>query len=667
MLRRFLPLTSLAVLSTFTPRADAAGAFLSGGATAPMEQRVAIAVAPERVTLWTSARLDPDAGPFGVVVPVPPGASLDHSTDAWFEALEAATSPRIFPPAGVSPYCPGTEGPADPFQITANLDEGPGLLPLESVLLDSPGAVSLWAAKHGLTLAPETATALETMSGMRFFAERFEASGGTTMTSTLRVVIPGGKPVLPLALTRAGFEDLHVTAWLIGPGRGSLQGAEQISLPVGALRWKAGAVSSTFLELRAAELASKGADAVLLEASSHEALAENVSIANGKASIPGAMIGFFERAATYGDSGQSPSSCIVSAAAALNASSVVAMSCPRADLGVVDGADTCTESPASGQTDPAMLRCGGRTDDLAVALSGMSPSATWLTRRSMVVPKGASGAAWSVSFASGAPVAPVLVASSIDLATCDWSSGSGSGASGAGAGPSGPSGAGAGPSGNPTGGFIDYGPAYDDDADVGCGCTSGAVEPIIDGAGGWGGAGGAGGAGGGDDGSYYDSSSDDCSGDTSDGYEDSSDDCSGDTSDGYEDSSDDCSGDTSDGYEDSSSDDCSGDTDDGYEDSSSDDCEGDTSEDSSSDDCEGDTGDGDDGWTSEETSGDAMSSDSSTSACTVATHRTPPAARKRGPKLSMLTLGLLAILAPLRRMRRPDRTPRNASKRTSRA
>ena len=75
MLRRFLPLTSLAFFTTFTPRADAASAWLSGGATAPIEQRVAIAVAPERVTLWTSLRLNSQPGAIGVVVPVPPGAA----------------------------------------------------------------------------------------------------------------------------------------------------------------------------------------------------------------------------------------------------------------------------------------------------------------------------------------------------------------------------------------------------------------------------------------------------------------------------------------------------------------------------------------------------------------------------------------------------------------
>jgi hypothetical protein len=596
MFRRFVPLTSLALFSTFTSRADAAGAWLSGGATAPIEQRVAIAVASERVTLWTSLRLNDKPGAIGVVVPVPPGASIDHSSDAWFEALEAATAPRIFPPGGASPFCTGTEGWPNPFHITTNLGQSPGLLPTESVLLDSPGAVSAWAAKHGFKLAPETATALESMSGMRFFAERFVALKGDSMTSTLRVVSPGGAPVLPLALLRAGSEDLHVTAWLVGKGRGNLQGAENVAVPIAELRWDAAYGISNYPALRASELASKGVDAVLLEAASHDALSDNQPIADGKASIPGATMSYFVRTNLYGDSDVSPSSCIGYAGAALTSSSVVAESCPRADLGVVEGSDTCVESPAAGQVNPSTLRCGGRSDDLAVALSGLVPSQTWLTRRTLLVPKGASGLTWPVSFGSAMPVEPVLVASSIEFDACDAGSGSGSSSSsgsgsGAGSDSSGSgSGAGAGPIGNPTGGYVEYGPGYE--SDMGCGCTADPV--IIDGDGG------SGDGYGGDGGDDY-------------SYDDSTEDCSGDTSDDeYEDSSDDCSGDT-----------------------------------------------GDERW-DEGSSGDETSSDETSSECTIATHRPAAKAHKRGPKLSMLTLGLLAILAPLRRMRRPTRTARGA-------
>ena len=78
-----------------------------------MSWRVAVAAGPSRTTLWTSLRFTAAGGKMGIVVPAPPGTSLDISSDAWFEALEVATAPRVFPPGGSSFYCPGRSGPAN--------------------------------------------------------------------------------------------------------------------------------------------------------------------------------------------------------------------------------------------------------------------------------------------------------------------------------------------------------------------------------------------------------------------------------------------------------------------------------------------------------------------------------------------------------------------------
>src|SRR6185369_7998779 len=88
-----------------------AGAWLSAASLTPVEQRIAVAVGPQRTTVWTSLRFEAAGGPMGIIVPAPPGAALDLSSDAWFEALEVATAPRILPPANESPFCPGKSGP----------------------------------------------------------------------------------------------------------------------------------------------------------------------------------------------------------------------------------------------------------------------------------------------------------------------------------------------------------------------------------------------------------------------------------------------------------------------------------------------------------------------------------------------------------------------------
>ncbi|MDI1443701.1 DUF2330 domain-containing protein [Polyangium sp. 6x1] len=685
---RLLPLTGLAAITTLamTQHADAAGAWLPSEPTTPIEQRVAVAVGPARSTLWTSLRASADAGPFAIIVPVAPGAALDHSSDAWLEALNAATAPRVFPPNGVTPTCPGQEpsGETDPFHVTDDLGAIESLAPVQSIVLPDMAAVLAWANQHGFSIAPDVYAALDGMAGKRFFAERFDAPNAPFVTSTLRVVSPTQEPVLPLALTRAGAADLRVTAWLLGKGRAVLAGSKPITIPTNDLHWSAGDDESNYVTLRADELLAGGSNAVLIEAASHEALVSNVPIANGTGSITGVVTSFFQRAAIYGDGSPSASTCIASAAVALDEPYPVAESCPRAGLGIVDGGAACVESPAGAEIDPVKLRCGGIADDLSVALSGMVPKDAVLTRATLFIAKNAAGSAWPVTFDPAASdVLPLLTTTSLDLASCDGSSsssttGSGSASSGGssntgGQGASNGVGVGVGVGGS--------GGSYDDyDSDVACTCV-GTAEPVItDDTGS-----------GGDDGYYDDSSSEDCSGDTSDdgSYDDSSsEDCSGDTSDtgddGYYDdsSSDDCSGDTSDTgddgyYDDSSSDDCSGDTsdtgDDGYyDDSSSDGCSGDTDDDgddSSDSDCSGDTDDGSesDDWGDWEAARKASSAARRVATIDAshhedvssAMHRAPAKKlRKRGPKASVITLGLLAILAPLRRLARPDRSRR---------
>ena len=672
MLLRLLPLTGLAAITTLalTPRADAAGAWLPSGPTTPLEERVAVSVGPTRSTLWTSLRVDAAQGPFAIIVPVSPGASLDHSSDAWLEALASATTPRVFPPPGVEPACPG-EAPnpdADPFHVTDDLGATKSLAPAESVLLQDVSSVLAWSSQHGFELSSDVVAALEGMSDKRFFVERYAAPSAPFVTSTLRVVSPAKDPVIPLALTRAGSADLRVTAWMIGKGKATLAGSEALTLPTNELAWNVGSGDSNYATLREGTLVGGGPNAVLIEAASHASLVSNVPIANGTGSVTGVVTSFFQRAATYGD-GNTSAPCITAAAVALDNVYPVAESCPRAELGVVGGGATCVEAPTGAQVDPAKLRCGGITDDLSVALSGLVPKDTVLTRVTLFIPKNETGATWPVTFEPGAAdVKPLLTAASLDLATCNG----GSSSSGSGAGPGGSSssggqggssgvGVGAGVGGSAGSGYYEN-DDYDDD--VNCACV-GTADPIIDDT-----------TEPSDDGYYDDTSSDDCSGDTTDtsddGYYDdtSSDDCSGDTTDTSDDGY----------YEDtSSSDDCSGDTsDDGYyEDTSSDDCSGDTSDDSSSSDsCSGDTDDGGDDWSDDSSDWDSdwearASKRTDRRSATIDVSRHDDASslmhhapakkmRKRGPKASVITLGLLAILAPLRRLARPDRSRRGA-------
>lgn len=658
MLRRHLlgSLPSFALMSLGALcSAHATSAILPSATALPLEQRVAVAVSSKQTTLWTNLRLDTAATPVALIIPVPPGAALDHGSDAWFEALDDATAPRVFPPTGTAYVCPGAApDPASTgFHDTTRAEPLAGIEPTETAILQDVPAVLNWANTHGFTISPATKAALEASPGMRFFAERFVPNTAPFFSSTLRVVLPSSNPVLPLTLTQAGSSNVRVTTWFVGAGRATLTGSSPLKLQMSDLQWFAQSQTSSYVEMRDAALFAAGTSATVTETSSHAALVKNSPLPDGKGSITSVITGYFQRASTYMDvgAGSNSATCIFDASVAAESAQTVAHACPRANLGVVDGSPSCTEAPNGAEVDPAKLRCGGRSDDVALALSDLQPANTWITRMTMILPKDMSGQTWPITFASVAPeVDPVETAASISFAGCDGMGSSSSSGNGSSSGnPTTGASTSGGPvtTGNGSGGNSTYVPS--DDSDMSCGCGGPAGAPVIIDQN-YGGAGGAGGSGGGYGGDVYydDTTSDDCSGSTV----DSTDPAYADTS-----SSDDCDGSTVES------------TDPAYSDtSSSDDCDGSTSDSTYSDtssssdegiDCSGDsTGGGGSSGGSTDYTDSSDSSDSSD--CTVARANSARAKpHKRGPKASVMTLGLLAILAPLRRLTRPRRKGRD--------
>lgn len=619
---------------------------LPGAKVHAVEQRVAIALGPERTTVWTSLRFEGESGPVGIVIPVPPGAALDTTSDAWFEALEIATAPRVFPPEGVSAACPGEDEAPSDFHMTGLEEHVASLTPAEIAVLSDPAAVSQWADLNGLDVAPELAFSLSQAVGQRFLVARFNAPGTMAVTPALRVVLPGSEPTLPLALVRAEGGDLLVTTWVLGAGVGSFLGAGEAKLEGSELLFNAKTGGSSYADALMTTLTEMGPKSVLLEGAGHEALASNVAIADGTAAIDGVITTFFERAAAYGNGSPETQGCIAKAASALASVTPVGASCPRADLGVVDGSDTCVEQPG-GFTDPEALRCGAGTDDLAVALAGLVPAEVWLTRRSMRVPAGATGHDYAIDLAKGQAVTPVLEASGVDLSECNGGAG-GSGAGGS-SGSSGGSSSGSTSGGNTSGSFPTGGSAAPDvyvgTEVAGCGCAG--THETID----------------------WEDSSDETVVDEEDEYDayDGGDDCSGGSTDT---GSDNCSGDTSA----PPSDDCSGDGSDSY--SGGDDCDSGSS--GSGDDCDsGSSGGGEDcdsgssGGGEDCDSGAGSGSEvdcsggsgSSGGECSIASKGRSGGAKRKMPRLSAMTLGMLAFIAPLRRLgtrKRRDGTKKDA-------
>ena len=401
-------------------QARAGGAWVSSGSLTPVEQRVAVAAGPARTTLWTSLRFTASGGKMGIIVPAPPDASLDISSDAWFEALDVATAPRIFPPNGASPYCPGKSGPPDAFETAGQTGHVQSLTrpPPPLTVLNDASAVSAWATQNGLVVPGKLMGALSALSGVRFVAVAYGAPPGPGVTPTIRVSMTGTPAVLPLALTTAGTSELRVSAWTIGQGEADLdrRRARWPSRPRPSA-WKAGAHVSNYDALRDTALAS-GPDTFIVESAGHQALAQKVSIAQGTALIDGVVTTFFERAAAYGDGDFDSATCIATATPLLDSASTVAAVCPHAAYGVVPPAAPCTESPGPAEIDPSGLRCGAGADDLALALSGLSPASVWVTRQSLIIGAGASGVDSSVGFTGGTAEGAVLYTTSVDVGDC---------------------------------------------------------------------------------------------------------------------------------------------------------------------------------------------------------------------------------------------------------
>src|SRR5262245_49362832 len=80
--------------------AGACGGCFSGGgeSTLVTAHRMALSVSLDRTVLWDQIQYQGNPEEFAWVLPVKPGARVDLASDAFFEALDAATTTNVSPP-----------------------------------------------------------------------------------------------------------------------------------------------------------------------------------------------------------------------------------------------------------------------------------------------------------------------------------------------------------------------------------------------------------------------------------------------------------------------------------------------------------------------------------------------------------------------------------------
>ncbi len=577
------------------PRAAAMGRVLSeDGSARVAELRVAVASSKQRLSVWSAFRIQGNPGQVGLVLPVAAGSWVDPVGDAWLAALDAATAPRIVPPGAP----PGACGSASRVDDTTASGPGSRLQPTAIADLASIDEVGPWATSHALSVSAADAARLGA-SGTRFVGLLYTLPQGGGVTAALRVVSPGADVGLPLALPADTGHRVPVVFFAVTDGPATLSpGQEQDPAAVDPLwAWHDG--TSDYADRSASYLEQATTLTWLVEARGANLLSSYSLLPQQAGAIPPVIDTYFKRVAP----GQA-SQCVSAAAAARKLGWPVAGACPPGALMRVpdaSGADpACAEAPAAGQTDAATLRCDG-ADDLAVALSGLSPDRASVVRlRGLLV---AADPDPALVVSSAPDTTPVIPAKRVDAYGCGVSGSGGSGgAPGASGGSGGFTGASqGGDTGNGYGGGSDpYATDSSTQVNVNVGCSGDS------------------------------SSSNGCSGDSSSSSNSDGSSCSGNSSSSSGDGNT-CSGNSSSSSSDGST--CSGDSSSSSGDGST--CSGDSSSSS---------GDG------STCSGDSSSSSSSCSGSSAGDGSTCSLSHRRArPRASVLLLALAALAFPLRR------------------
>jgi len=405
---RILALSSLTLLSCaaalLPPRTAAAcgGCFHGADESAPSVvtgHRMALSVSPTRTVLWDQVQYAGDPKDFAWVLPVGPGATIEASSDAWFESLEAVSATHVMSSTitcngrdvrqtegsfggGCSGGTRSTADVAAPRETSGTpMREGsdPGVSvehegtvgPYETVTLKANDATSLhtWLTSHGYAVPTDIDPVIDAYvaAGSEFIALRLAPGAGVKQMTPVRVVTPGASPVLPLRMVAAGTgANVSIVLYVISEGRYAAQNFPAADVPVSDLSWDWASSSSNYAELRDQALSKDG---FLTSFVASKAFTATVQTPDGEANyrVGADQAGYdnltdlyFAQAAA--DENE-PDKCGGISDEVATASSLVQETCATGD-----GCIAATK-----------FECGGFTD-IAAALTGMHPPDVWITR-----------------------------------------------------------------------------------------------------------------------------------------------------------------------------------------------------------------------------------------------------------------------------------------------
>ncbi|HLK39197.1 MAG TPA: DUF2330 domain-containing protein [Polyangiaceae bacterium] len=370
--------------------------------TVVTDHRMAFSVSPAQTVLWDQIEYSGNPREFSWVLPVRSGAVVQLSRDEWFASLDALTSPAI---SGPVRNCGGSGGGGCiPFPSSAGDDNlasttsggAPGVQvvnqsvvgPYDTVTVRSidPTALETWLDTNGYAI-PDSfrpTIAAYVAGGFDFIALRLQPGEGVQAMKPVRVITQGADATLPLRMVAAGVgAQVGITLYVISEGR--YEAASPFfnaTIDEGKLVWLHNQNRSNYQELAQGLMQGNRGRTWLTESASVTSLVPTAVCSAGTfCAAPGAPLGDVY----LGQCRRTvPLGCAASAGLDSGADSGADAD---ADTDAYTDADTDSATESGAAVDGATCAdpCAA-FDDLGVALTGLHPSDTWVTRLRAILP-----------------------------------------------------------------------------------------------------------------------------------------------------------------------------------------------------------------------------------------------------------------------------------------
>ncbi len=389
----FLRSSSLALAATAAlaaaerPARACGGCFIKSAATESSvvtDHRMAFSVSTQQTVLWDQIKYSGSPSEFSWILPVKSGAVVRLSHDEWFASLDALTSPTITGPSrncgasasgggfGCGSSSANAAGFGDNGTTGVQVISQSVVGPYDTVTLQSsdPTALEAWLTVNGYALpdAFRPTVAAYVAEGFDFIALRLQPGQGVQAMQPVRVVTPGADVSLPLRMVAAGVgASVGITLYVVGEGRYEAKSPfYNAVVDDSQLVWFSAQSRSNYQDLSLQLMKSHNARTWLTE------FAAPVSLQNPASG--GAYCG--------SGVGGAPAYCPGQPLASLYLQQCQGKP-PVQCVGGNASSDAASGAYADGGCNPDPC---ASFDDLDVALVGMHPSSTWVTRLRAFLP-----------------------------------------------------------------------------------------------------------------------------------------------------------------------------------------------------------------------------------------------------------------------------------------